>query len=45
MFETSDGSYLVNEINGVPEFKGLMQATGIDVAAKVIEYVAEVMRR
>ncbi|MEM1944861.1 MAG: lysine biosynthesis protein LysX [Nitrososphaerota archaeon] len=45
IFETSDGSYLVNEINGVPEFKGLMQATGIDVAAKVIEYVAEVMRR
>ena len=42
IFETVDGSYLVNEVNGVPEFKGLMQATGIDVPEKILEYVRDV---
>lgn len=34
--------YLVNEVNGVPEFKGFIKATGVDVAEalvrKIIEY-------
>jgi len=45
IFETSDGSYLVNEVNGVPEFKGLMQATGIDVPEKILKYSIEVAKR
>ncbi|MEM4573530.1 MAG: lysine biosynthesis protein LysX [Candidatus Caldarchaeum sp.] len=45
LFETTDGSYLVNEVNGVPEFKGLMKATGIDISAKIAEYVVGVMKR
>ncbi|MEM2051514.1 MAG: lysine biosynthesis protein LysX [Candidatus Caldarchaeum sp.] len=45
IFETTDGSYLVNEVNGVPEFKGLMQATSVDIPAKIIEYVIGSSRR
>ncbi|MEM2238075.1 MAG: lysine biosynthesis protein LysX [Candidatus Caldarchaeum sp.] len=45
VFETTDGSYLVNEVNGVPEFKGLMQATSVDIPAKIVDYVIETARR
>ncbi len=37
--------YLVNEVNGVPEFKGFMEATRINVPRKLIEYVKELLRR
>lgn len=40
-----DGSFLVNEVNGVPEFKGFMEATGINVPGKLVEYVKAVLRR
>jgi len=33
---------LVNELNYTPEFHGFMDATGIDVANQVIDYVQEV---
>src|SRR5881296_98742 len=36
---------LVHEVNPTPEFKALTAATGIDVAGKVVDYVAEVARR
>ncbi|MCX8201089.1 MAG: hypothetical protein N3H84_03180, partial [Candidatus Caldarchaeum sp.] len=45
VFETTDGSYLVNEVNGVPEFKGLMKATGVDIPAKIVEYVIGVVKK
>ncbi|MEM4416775.1 MAG: RimK family alpha-L-glutamate ligase, partial [Nitrososphaerota archaeon] len=45
IFETVDGSYLVNEVNGVPEFKGLMQATGVDVPEKIADYILEQLKR
>ncbi|MDJ0271480.1 MAG: lysine biosynthesis protein LysX [Candidatus Caldarchaeum sp.] len=45
VFETTDGSYLVNEVNGVPEFKGLMKATGVNVPEKIIDYVIASTRR
>ena len=45
IFETVDGSYLVNEVNGVPEFKGLMQATGVDVPEKIADYILGQLRR
>jgi glutamate--LysW ligase ArgX len=38
LFEHESG-LLVNEVNGVPEFKGFMKATGVDVARKVAEYI------
>ncbi len=37
--------YLVNEVNGVPEFKGFMKATGINVPEKIVEYVISQIRR
>lgn len=36
---------LVHEVNPTPEFKALTGATGVDVAAKVVDYVTEVARR
>ena len=33
---------LVNELNYTPEFHGFMDATGIDVANEVIDYVQKV---
>ncbi|MDW7978738.1 MAG: lysine biosynthesis protein LysX, partial [Candidatus Caldarchaeum sp.] len=44
VFETVDGSYLVNEVNGVPEFKGLMKATSVDIPEKVVNYVVRSAR-
>lgn len=35
---------LVNEVNGVPEFKGFMKATGIKVHSILASYVREVLR-
>jgi len=45
VFETRDGSYLINEVNGVPEFRGFIQATGVDVAAKIAQYLVSVAKR
>ncbi|MDJ0270920.1 MAG: lysine biosynthesis protein LysX [Aigarchaeota archaeon] len=44
VFEMRDGGYLVNEVNGVPEFKGFIRATGIDVPAKIIDYLVKLVR-
>ncbi|MCS7143156.1 MAG: lysine biosynthesis protein LysX [Aigarchaeota archaeon] len=40
-----DGTYYVNEVNGVPEFKGFMEATGIDVADEVAKFVRSEVRK
>ncbi len=37
--------YLVNEVNGVPEFKGFVKATGINVAEKLVKKSLEEVRR
>lgn len=34
-----DGSLFVLEVNGIPGWRGLQQATGIDVAAAIVEHV------
>jgi RimK family alpha-L-glutamate ligase len=34
-----DGSLFVLEVNGIPGWQGLQQATGIDVAAAIVEHV------
>jgi len=44
LFEKNDG-LVVNEVNGVPEFKGFMKATGIDIAKKIAEYVKSIVKR
>ncbi|MDK2383294.1 MAG: RimK family alpha-L-glutamate ligase [Candidatus Korarchaeota archaeon] len=40
----SNEEVLVNEVNGVPEFKGFIKATGIDVAKELASYIWEVLR-
>ncbi len=42
---SDDGEFLLNEVNGVPEFKGFMEALHINVPMKLAEYVKTVYRR
>jgi RimK family alpha-L-glutamate ligase len=35
-----DGSCYVLEVNGIPGWKGLQEATGLDIAGKLIDYLA-----
>ena len=44
LFE-ENGSYLVNEVNGVPEFKGFMEATHINIPEKLADYAKSVLRK
>lgn len=41
LLPTQDGRLLVLEVNGVPGWQGLAKATGVDVAAKVLEYCSK----
>jgi [lysine-biosynthesis-protein LysW]--L-2-aminoadipate ligase len=45
LLETADGGLLVNEVNHTPEFHGAMEATGIDVAGKIVSHVLQVAAR
>jgi RimK family alpha-L-glutamate ligase len=38
---TEDGDYAVIEINGIPGWQGLADATGVDVADRLVSYVLE----
>ena len=38
LFETESG-WLVNEVNGQPEFHGSVEATGLDLAGRLLKYV------
>jgi RimK family alpha-L-glutamate ligase len=40
LLTSSTGQSYVLEVNGIPGWKGLQQATGIDVAGKLLDYVA-----
>jgi glutathione synthase/RimK-type ligase-like ATP-grasp enzyme len=40
IFKTEEG-YVINEVNGQPEFHGSMAATGIDVGRLMIEYAVK----
>ena len=40
-----DGRYLVNEVNGVPEFKGFMMVTGVNVPRKLAEHVKDLIKK
>ena len=39
ILEEQDGSMLVNEVNHTPEFHGAMQATNVDIAGAIVDYV------
>lgn len=39
-----DSEVLVNEVNGIPEFKGFMKATGVDVPRELALYLKGVLR-
>lgn len=45
IFEDKRRGYLVNEVNGVPEFKGFYSATGLNPAVRLAEALAGVLRR
>ncbi len=36
---------MINEVNAVPEFKGLMQSTGVDVPGLLADYLIEAAKR
>ena len=44
LMESPDG-LVVHEVNHTPEFKTVRAVTGVDIAAKVVDYVSEVARR
>jgi [lysine-biosynthesis-protein LysW]---L-2-aminoadipate ligase len=43
LLERPDGELLVNEINHTMEFHGLVEATGIDLADRLVDYIEETL--
>ena len=41
LLPTRDGTVFVLEVNGIPAWRGLQRATGLDVAGAVVDYLAE----
>jgi [lysine-biosynthesis-protein LysW]--L-2-aminoadipate ligase len=44
LFETPDG-LMVNEVNYTMEFRNSIDTTGVDIPARVVDYVIEVGRK
>jgi [lysine-biosynthesis-protein LysW]--L-2-aminoadipate ligase len=44
LLEAADGRLLVNEVNSTPEFRGLIDATGLDIAAVVVAHAMRMAR-
>ena len=42
LLEDSDGRLLVSEVNHTPEFHGAIQVAGVDIPAKMVDYVLQV---
>jgi [lysine-biosynthesis-protein LysW]--L-2-aminoadipate ligase len=42
LLENAEGQLLVNEVNHTPEFHGAREATDVDIAAKIVDYVLKV---
>jgi [lysine-biosynthesis-protein LysW]---L-2-aminoadipate ligase len=42
LLEDAEGRLLVNEVNHTPEFHGAREATEVDIAAKIVDYVLRV---
>jgi glutathione synthase/RimK-type ligase-like ATP-grasp enzyme len=45
LLPSRDGRVFVLEVNGIPGWKGLQQATGVDVAGAIVDHVIERVRR
>ncbi|MDJ0767089.1 MAG: lysine biosynthesis protein LysX [Myxococcota bacterium] len=45
LLETSSGSLLVNEVNYTIEFRNSITPTGVDIPAKIIDYVTSVVEK
>jgi ribosomal protein S6--L-glutamate ligase len=45
LLPSRDGQVYVLEVNGIPGWKGLQQATGVDVAGAIVDHVVERVRR
>lgn len=45
LLETRDGRMLVNEVNYTMEFRNSIETTGVNIPARIIDYVLEVGRR
>jgi [lysine-biosynthesis-protein LysW]---L-2-aminoadipate ligase len=44
LLETLDGQLLVNEVNYTMEFRNSIDTTGVDIPARLIDYVLQVGR-
>jgi [lysine-biosynthesis-protein LysW]--L-2-aminoadipate ligase len=44
LLENADGALLVNEVNHTPEFHGAAEATGLDIAGSMVDYLIHVAR-
>ena len=44
LLPSRDGTVFVLEVNGIPGWQGLKQATGIDVAGAIVEHLADRVR-
>ena len=45
VLESPKEGYLVNEVNPTPEFRGSMEATGVNIPEKVIRYLTSLIKR
>src|SRR5262249_10568896 len=41
LLPSSDGAVFVLEVNGIPGWRGLQQATGLDIAGAIVDHLAE----
>ncbi|MHA1699058.1 MAG: hypothetical protein ACTSWN_09495, partial [Promethearchaeota archaeon] len=41
----SDRGLLVVEVNGTPQFQGLMKSTGINIPRRIIDYVIKTQKK
>jgi ribosomal protein S6--L-glutamate ligase len=41
---SKDGTVYVLEVNGIPGWKGLQEATGLNVAARLVDFLASQTR-
>jgi glutathione synthase/RimK-type ligase-like ATP-grasp enzyme len=40
LLTATDGTVYVLEVNGIPGWKGLQEATGLDIAGRLIDFLA-----
>ena len=44
LLERADGPLVINEVNHTPEFHGAMEATDVDIAGRIVDYLIAVAR-